>query len=67
MGSFIDLGQVHWEFVNLSVVVLLELDQEVGVSRSHEVDGHTLSTETTGSTDTMDVFGVVIRHVVVDD
>ena len=65
--SIIDFGQVHGELFDLSIVVLSEVDQELGVSGSHEVDGHSLSSESSGSTDSVDVLGGVGRQVVVDD
>ena len=65
--SFIDFGEVHWQFVDLRVVELAQLHQKVSVTRSYEVDGHSLPAETTRTTDTMDVLGCVVGHVVVDD
>ena len=65
--SIIDFGQIQRQFVNLGVVISLQLHQEVSISWSHEVYGHTFTSETSRSTDTVDVLGSVIWHVVVDD
>lgn len=51
----------------MSVVIGFQLDEEVGVSWSDEVDGNTFSAETTRSTDSVDVLGRIVGHVVVDD
>lgn len=51
----------------MSVVIGFQLDEEVSVSWSDEVDGNTFSAETTRSTDSVDVLGRIVGHVVVDD
>lgn len=65
--SVIDLGEIHGEFFDLGVVELSEVSQELGISSSNEVDGNSLSAETSRTTDTMDVFGGLSGEIVVDD
>lgn len=44
--SVIDLGEIHGEFFDLSVVELAEVGQELGITGGHEVDGDSLAAET---------------------
>lgn len=60
-------GNVHWHLLNLSAVELLNLTHHAHVVGSDEVDGHTLTSETATTTDTVDVVLAVGREVVVDD
>lgn len=65
--SFIDLWQVQWKLFNLSVVILSQSSEEVSISWGDEVDGNTFSTETSWTTDSVDVFSSVVGKIVVDD
>lgn len=65
--SLIDLWQVQWKLFNLSIVILSEGGQEVSISRGNEVDGNSLSSETTWSTNSVNVLGSVVGEIVVDD
>ena len=58
---------VHGHLVNLCRVVLLDISQDPDVVVLDEVDGHTLATEPTGTSDTVDVQLTVVGKVVVDD
>ena len=51
----------------MSVVELSEVSQKLSVTSCHEVNGHSFSSETSRTTDTMDVFGSFSWEVVVDD
>ena len=65
MGS--QLIEVSWHLVNLSVVMVLDVLQEAGVLWQHEVDGGSLSSKSTGSTDSVDVVLLLQGQLVVDD
>lgn len=58
---------IHRHFLNLCVVVLLDVLHDPNVVVGDKVDGHTLSSETTTSTDTMEVVFQVTRQIVVDN
>lgn len=47
--------------------MILDLLEEAGVLGQHEVDGCTLSSESTGATDSMDVVLLLHGELVVDD
>lgn len=60
-------GNVGWHLLNLSIVVLFDLLQHGNVLLGDEIDGNTLATETAGTTNAMQVVGLVDGEVVVDD
>ena len=60
-------GNVHGHLLNLGAVELLNLAHHADIVGGDEVDGHTLATETTTTTDTVDVVLAVGGKVVVDD
>ena len=60
-------SNVHWHLLDLSAVELLNLSHHADIISSDEVDGDTLSAETTTTTDTMNVVLSVGRKIVVDD
>ena len=60
-------GNVHGHLLNLGAVELLDLAHHADIVSGDEVDGHTLATETTTTTDTVDVVLAVGGKVVVDD
>lgn len=47
------IGHVQRHFVNLSLVILFDVLQIALVASGHEVDGRTLTTETTRTTDSV--------------
>lgn len=61
------IGDVHWHLFNSGVVELLNVLESSLVLLGDEVDGSTLTTESTTSTDTMDVVFSVGGEIVVDD
>lgn len=65
--SFHDLAEVKREFLDLGIVVLSEVGQELSISGGDEVDSHSLSSESTGPANPVDVLGSVGGEVVVDD
>jgi len=60
-------GNVHGHLLNLGAVELLNLAHHADIVGGDEVDGHTLATEATTTTDTVDVVLAVGGKVVVDD
>ena len=60
------VGNVHGHLVNLGVVELLDVAQVTHVPGGQEVDGDSLTSETPGASDTVDVVLAVGRQVVVD-
>ena len=62
-----EVGNVHWHLLNLSAVELLDLAHHADIVLGDEVDGNTLSSETTTTTNAMDVVLAVGRKIVVDD
>ena len=61
------VGNVHGHLSNLGIVELLDIAQVANISLGKEVDGNTLTTETAGTTDTVDVVLTVGGEVKVDD
>lgn len=61
------VGHVHGHLLNLGAVELLNLTHHTDVLSGDEVDGNTLTTETTTTADTVDVVLAVGGKVVVDD
>jgi len=59
--------KIGGHLLNLSVVMVLDFLDEAGVLREDEVDGSSLSTETTSSTDSVDVVFLLDGELVVDD
>jgi hypothetical protein len=62
-----EIGNVHWHLLNLSAVELLDFSHHTDIISSNEVDGNTLSSETTTTTDSVDVVLTVGWEIVVDD
>ena len=60
-------GNVHGHLLDLGAVELLDLAHHADIVGGDEVDGHTLATEATTTTDTVDVVLAVGGKVVVDD
>ena len=60
-------GNVHGHLLDLGAVELLNLAHHADIVSGDEVDGHTLATETTTTTDTVDVVLAVGGEIVVDD
>lgn len=60
-------GHVHWHLLDLSAVELLDFTHHAHIVGGDEVDGNTLTTETTTTADTVDVVLAVGWQVVVDD
>ena len=46
------VSHVHWHFINVDVVKLLDIFEISGVVRRHQVDGNTLATKATTATNT---------------
>jgi len=66
-SSGVEFFKVLWHFFNLSVVMVLNLSDEFGIIWRDEVDSNTFSSETTGSTDSMNVILLLERKLVVND
>lgn len=58
--------QVTGKFLNLRIVVRLELLDEPGILWANQVDSCTLATESSGSTDSVDVLLLPLRQFVID-
>jgi len=65
--SFVDLRDVEGHFDDLGLVILFSFLEEFGIGGDDEVDGNTLSTESTRSTDSVDVGLLLEGQVVVDN
>ena len=61
------LVEVGGHLIDLGGVVLLNLLDSLGVSGEHKVDSSSLSTETTGTTDSVDVVLLLDGELVVDN
>lgn len=59
--------EISRHFLNLRVVMVLDLLNKARVLRQHKVDRCTFTTETTGSADSVDVVLLLDRELVVDD
>lgn len=62
-----EVGNVHGHLLDLSAVELLNLAHHADIVSGDEVDGNTLTTETTTTTDTVNVVLTVGGEIVVDD
>jgi hypothetical protein len=65
--GFAQTGNVHGHLLDLSAVELLNLSHHAHIVGGDKVDGDTLATETTTTTDTVDVVLAVSGEIVVDD
>jgi hypothetical protein len=65
--SLDEVGDVHGHLLNLGAVELLNLTHHSDVLGGDEVDGNTLSAETTTTTNSVDVVLTVGGKIVVDD
>jgi hypothetical protein len=63
----VEVLKVLRHLFDLSVVVILDLSDELGVLWKNEVDGNSLSSESTGSTNSVDVIFLLLWELVVDD
>jgi len=66
-NSLDQVGNVHRHLLDLGVVVLFDVTHGAHVVVGDEVDSDTLTSETTGTTDSVQVVLDVRRQVVVDD
>ena len=66
-GYLDEVGDVHWHFLDLGVVELLNVTEVPDISLSEEVDGDSLPSETSGTSDTVDVVLPVGGEVEVND
>jgi len=62
-----ELVEIGGHLVDLSVEMVLDLLDEGSVLGEHKVDGGTLSTETTSTTDSVDVVLLLVGQLVVND
>jgi hypothetical protein len=62
-----EIGNVHWHLLDLSAVELLDFSHHTDIISGNEVDGDTLSSETTTTTDSVDVVLTVGWEIIVDD
>jgi len=67
IGRLDEVGNVHGHLLDLSAVELLDFSHHADILGGDEVDGDTLATETTTTTDAVDVVLTVGGKVVVDD
>lgn len=58
---------VHWHFVDLGGVVLLNVSEDSDVVILDKVDGHTFSAETTRTTDAMNIQLTIVGQIIVDN
>lgn len=63
-SQFIEVGG---HLIDLRVVMILDLLQETGITGQHEVDGCSLSAETTSTADSMDVVLLLLGKLKVDN
>ena len=63
----VEILKVLWHLFNLGVVMILDLSDELGVIWKDEVDSNSLSSESTSSTDSVDVVLLFEWELVVDD
>ena len=69
-ATSLDLNQISnitWHFFNLSVVEAFNVAKILDIRLSDKINGYTLSSETTRSTDTMNVIFTVWRQIIIDD
>mmetsp|Transcript_8644 Transcript_8644/g.17906 ORF Transcript_8644/g.17906 Transcript_8644/m.17906 type:complete len:289 (-) Transcript_8644:672-1538(-) len=57
---------IHRHLINLCAVILLDIAENADIVVFHKVDGHTLASVPTGTTDAVDVKLTVVGQVVVD-
>ena len=67
VGYLNEVGNVHWHLLDLSAVKLLDLAHHANIVGGDEVDGNTLTSETSTTTDSVDVVLTVGWEIVVDD
>lgn len=67
LRSLDEVSNVHGHLLDLGAVELLDLTEHANIVGGDEVDGNTLTTETTTTTDTVNVVLAVGGKVVVDD
>jgi len=66
-GILDEVSNVHGHLLDLGAVELLDLTEHANIVSGDEVDGNTLTTETTTATDTVNVVLTVGGEIVVDD
>lgn len=62
-----EVGNVHWHLLDLGAVELLNLSHHADIISGDEVDGNTLTSETSTTTDSVNVVLTVGGQIVVDD
>ena len=67
LRSLDEVSNVHGHLLDLGAVELLDLTEHANIVGGDEVDGNTLTTETTTTTDTVNVVLAVGGKIVVDD
>ena len=65
--SIIQLWQIEGELINLSTIIRLKLHQKVCVSWGNEVNSNTFSSETTWSTNSVNVLRRIVGHIIVNN
>ena len=66
IGESKEIGDVHWHLFDRRVVKLLNVLESSFVLFGDKVDGGSFTSESTTSTDTVDVVFAVRRQVIVD-
>jgi hypothetical protein len=59
--------EISWHLIDLRVVVILDLLKEASVTGQNEVDGCSLSSETTSTADSVDVVLLLLWQLEIDD
>ena len=67
LAGGVEVLKILWHLLDLGVVMVLDFSDELGVVWQHEVDGDSLSSESTSSSDSMDVNFLLHWELVVDD
>lgn len=62
-----EIGNVHGHLLDLSAVELLDFSHHANILGRDEVDGYTLSAETTTTTNAVDIVLPVRGQIIVDD
>lgn len=62
-----EIGDVHWHLLDLSAIKLFDFSHHAHILSGNEVDRNTLSSETTSTTNSVDVVLTIGGKIVVDD
>lgn len=65
--SGVKVFKILWHLLNLSIVVILNFSDELSVVWQDEIDSNTLSTKSTGSTNSVDINFLLLWELVVDN